>query len=150
MKYQALFKFGLPLLALGLAPLACKDSDPCDPGQEAKGTGCYPVKASGGSAGKSSTKPADGGEPSADAGASAGGAGSGVEPWGNPDATWGSPCEHNAECGPDAPICATAPFNYCSQIDCQDGEANAGVCPDTWVCFKFEPYPAICTDPNHK
>lgn len=142
MKYLALVTFGL----LGLLPLACKDTDPCDPGQEIKSTGCFPVKPSG-SAGKGSVS--NGGEPSAEAGASAGGAGSGVEPWGNPDATWGSPCEHNAECGPDAPICATAPFNYCSQIDCQDGEANAGVCPDTWVCFKFEPYPAICTDPNH-
>ena len=141
MKYLALFTLGL-----GLLPLSCKDTDPCDPGQEIKSTGCFPIK-TGGSAGKTSS--ADGGETSAEAGASAGGAGSGVEPWGNPDATWGSPCERNAECGPDAPICATAPFNYCSQIDCQDGEANAGVCPDTWVCFKFEPYPAICTDPNH-
>ncbi|HVY27876.1 MAG TPA: hypothetical protein VHB79_15075 [Polyangiaceae bacterium] len=131
MKYLALFTLGV----LGLLPLACKDTDPCDPGQEIKGTGCFPIMSSDtGSTG--------------DAGADAGGA-AGVEPWGNPDATWGSHCDRNKDCGPDAPICATAPFNYCSQIDCQDGEANAGVCPDTWTCFKFEPYPAICTDPNH-
>jgi len=136
-KYLALLSFGL----LGLVPLACKDTDPCDPGQEATGIGCFPIKSDGGSAGKSSA--------AVEAGADAGGAGSGVEPWGNPDATWGSHCDTNKDCGPDAPICATAPFNYCSQIDCQDGEANAGVCPDTWTCFKFEPYPAICTDPNH-
>lgn len=144
MKYLALVTFGL----LALLPVGCKDTDPCDVGQEAKATGCFPIQAGGSNAGKSGA----GGEASAEAGAAAGGVDSGapmVEPWGNPDATWGSPCERNAECGPDAPICATAPFNYCSQIDCQDGEANAGVCPETWVCFKLEPYPAICTDPNH-
>jgi len=145
-KHLAFFTFGL----LGLVPLACKDTDPCDPGQEIKSTGCFPITATGGGAGTSGHTGAEAGAP--DQAAGAGGASSGepmVEPWGNPNATWGSPCTHNAECGPDAPICATDPFNYCSQIDCQDGEAHAGVCPPTWNCFKYLDYPAICIDPNH-
>jgi hypothetical protein len=81
-------------------------------------------------------------------GANAGGAPSGIEPPGNPNATFGTKCATNADCGGDAPICATDPLFYCSQINCADGEANAGACPATWVCFKYLDNPTACVNPK--
>ena len=126
---------------------ACKDDSPCDPGQEIKGTGCFPI-AAGGSGGKSALPQA--GAPDA------GGAGtdepmagaSGIEPPGNPDAMFGTTCQTNADCGGPAPICATDPLFYCSQIECQDGEVNAGACPADWVCFKYLDNPSACVNPS--
>jgi hypothetical protein len=136
----------LLLLAFGALPLGCKDEDPCDPGQELVGTGCFPI-ASGGSAGSSSGTP--GGAPS-EAGAageaSPGGSGSGIEPPGNPDAMFGTTCASNADCGGPAPICATDPLYYCTQIDCLEGEENAGVCPANWVCIHIAPNPSACVN----
>jgi hypothetical protein len=134
-------------VALGLvcslgAPAACKDTDPCDEGQESIGTGCFPQAAGGSSAG-SSSRP-DAGSPS-DAGAADGGGGN-AAPVGNPDATFGTPCETNAECGGDAPVCATDPLFYCTQLDCKDGEANAGACPDGYTCVLLPPNPSACVN----
>lgn len=126
---------------LGSALPGCKDEEPCDPGQESIGTGCYEI-AKGGSAGTSST--AQGGAISeggaADGGAKASGPGS------NPDATFGTPCQVDAECGGDAPVCATDPLFYCTQLDCKDGEANAGACPDGWTCLLLPPNPSACVN----
>lgn len=143
----------ISLSLVALLPLGCKDTSPCDPGQKVTGIGCFPE--TGGTGGKPSSVAgsdaggapisSDGGAGEALAGADSG---AGIEPWGNPDATWGSYCEANKDCGPDAPICATAPLFYCTQIDCQEGEANFGVCPDGWDCFKYEDNPAICFNPN--
>lgn len=125
----------LPLLAL---PLSCKDEDPCDPGQEARGTGCYPVEE--GEAGSPGT-------PSGNEGGAADGAGgAGSEPTGNPDATFGTKCESDEDCGGDAPVCATEMLFYCTQLDCQDGEANAGACPDGWSCIKVPEKPSACVN----
>jgi hypothetical protein len=149
----------LGLCGLSALPFGCKDNDPCDPGQEFVSIGCFPVTGGSASAGKAGANPHAGaaddagganGEPSA-GGAngepSAGGA-NGVEPPGNPDAMFGTQCATNADCGGDAPVCATEPLFYCSQIDCQDGEANAGSCPADWVCFKYLDNPSACVNPS--
>lgn len=131
-KLQASIALGL--CGLSLVPFGCKDNDPCDPGQEFVAIGCFPVAA--GSAGKSSAEAGAGGAEDA-------GGASGVEP-----PTFGTACATNADCGGDAPICATDPLFYCSQIDCQDGEANAGSCPADWVCFKYLDNPSACVNPS--
>jgi len=138
----------LGLLGLSLVSLGCKDDDPCDPGQEFIAIGCFPV--TGGSAGKSGTVPAAGaadelggatGEPNA-------GGAAGVDPPGNPDAMFGTSCTTNADCGGDARVCLTDPLFYCSQIDCQEGEPNAGSCPTGWTCFKYLDNPSACVNPS--
>jgi len=135
----ALACFGLCALSTALS---CKDSDPCDAGQELVGSGCFPIPPSGGAPGAGGLGDvAPGG-----AGASTAGAPSGVESPGNPDATFGTKCQSNADCGGPAPICATDPLFYCTQIDCQAGEANAAVCPDQWVCIHLPPQPSACVN----
>lgn len=121
-------------LALMALPLACKDDEPCDSDEESIGPGCFP-RAAGGSSGSSS------GEPTSGAGADAGGAGPGG---GNPDATFGTPCESDADCGGDAPLCDNQQFHYCLQTECQEGEQNEGACPADWTCFKYEDNPSAC------
>jgi hypothetical protein len=128
----------LLLLGLSASLLACKDENPCDPDQESIGTGCYPVVAGGGAGGTSTPL----------AGAPSEG-GAGAEPVaGNPDATFGTPCESDAECGGDAPVCATDPLFYCTQLDCNEGEQNAGVCPEAWSCVHLPPQPSACVNLN--
>jgi hypothetical protein len=122
------------LLGAGLLlAVACKDEEPCDPDQESVGTSCF-VAATGGSGGSEATP-----EPVA-------GAGSDVEPPGNPDATFGDTCATDTDCGGPAPICATDPLFYCSQIDCEAGEANEGACPEGWRCFKYLDNPSACVN----
>ena len=135
------------LVGLCVAAYGCKDKDPCDPGQEFDAIGCFPVGGTGGSAGKASVVPQAGAPDAGGAEPAAGGAG-GIEPPGNPDAVFGTMCASNADCGGDAPVCATDPLFYCSQIYCQDGEANAGSCPADWVCFKYLDNPSACVNPS--
>jgi hypothetical protein len=142
------------LLGLLATLPACKDDEPCDPGQEAIGTACYPV-ATGGTGGAGGNASA-GSEGTPEAGAtSLGGAAEGVagaadgvagDAAGNPDATFGTPCHTDAECGGDAPVCATDPLFYCTQLDCKDNEANAGACPDGWTCVLLPPNPSACVN----
>lgn len=139
-KLRSLLTLGL--LGVLVAPPACKDKEPCDEGQDSIGTGCFPQAAGGSSAG-SSSKP-EAGAPS-DAGAADGGGGN-AAPVGNPDATFGTACESDAECGGDAPVCATDPLFYCTQLDCKDGEANAGACPEGWTCLLLPPNPSACVN----
>lgn len=124
---------------LGVALPGCKDEDPCDPGEEPIGTACYPV-AAGGSGGSAGTPQAGAAN---EGGAADGAAGA---PASNPDATFGTPCQVDAECGGDAPVCATDPLFYCTQLDCKDGEANAGACPDGWTCILLPPNPSACVN----
>jgi hypothetical protein len=145
-KFNAIKLHGIGLLALLCLLLApgCKDEEPCDDGQESIGTVCYPA-ATGGSAGSSSLPQA--GAPGEGGAADPAGGASGSEPPGNPDATFGTPCQANDECGGDAPICATDPLFYCSQIDCSAGEANDGACPAGWTCFPKAPdHPSACVN----
>jgi hypothetical protein len=133
---------------LAALPVGCKDESPCDPGQEATGVGCFPIKMStGGSSNGGTTMPEAGQAGDASAGA-AGEVGAAGAPAGNPDATFGTMCQTNADCGGDAPICATDPLWYCSQINCDDGEENAGACPADWVCFKYGDNPSACVNPS--
>ena len=128
----------LALLCLLVAPPGCKDSEPCDPGQESVGTACF-LTMTGGRASQAGA--------SNDAGASDGGVASGGAPAvGNPDATFATPCESNADCGGDAPVCATDPLFYCTQLNCKDGEENAGACPDGWTCVLLPPNPSACVN----
>ncbi len=115
----------LVLLSLLLA-FGCKDEEPCDGDEQAVGTGCFPRNA-GGSGGSGGGSPAEGGAPS-----------------GNPDATFGTPCESDADCGGDAPICDYKQFHYCLQTECEAGEQNEGACPEDWTCFKLAPNPSAC------
>jgi hypothetical protein len=141
----AIFGVRLGLLVLAsclLGPLGCKDEEPCDPGWVAIDTGCWPEDV-GGSGGASAVATPEAGASGDAAAPIAGGAG---EPTGNPDATFGTPCETNDDCGGPAPICATDPLFYCSQIECQEGEANEGACPADWTCFKYMENPSACVD----
>jgi hypothetical protein len=125
------------LLGVGLLfVVACKDEEPCDTGQESIGTGCFD-KAVGGGAGRDAM-PAAGETGEAGAGQ--------IEPPGNPDAMFGDTCASNADCGGPAPVCATDPLFYCSQIDCDAGEANEGACPEGWRCFKYLDNPSACVN----
>jgi hypothetical protein len=127
------------MLGVATATFGCKDEEPCDEDQDSIGTGCYPKP-------EPEPEPTEGGSAATQGGASnaAGGATGeggwpgGIEPPGNPDAMFSSPCTTNKDCSEAAPICLIPPGpEYCSQIDCLEGEANEGSCPDTWVCFKL-------------
>lgn len=133
----------LGLLGLLVAPPACKDKEPCDEGQESIGTGCFP-EATGGSSAGSSSKPEAGAPSDAGAGVTEGGGGNTAP--GNPDATFGTKCASDDECGGDAPVCATDPLFYCTQLNCKDGEENAGACPDGWTCLLLPPNPSACVN----
>ena len=138
----------LGLLGLLVAPPACKDKEPCDEGQESIGTGCFPQGGSnqGGSSAGSNSKPEAGSPAEAGAAGVNEGGGGNPAPVGNPDATFGTPCTSDAECGGDAPVCATEQLFYCTQLNCQDGEENAGACPDGWTCFTLPPNPSACVN----
>lgn len=104
----------LVLATVSVAPLACKDESPCDESEVSIGTGCFPPP-------------------------EVGGAGAGPEA-----SFFGTPCETNDDCGGDAPVCDNVQFNYCLQIECQEGEANEGACPSGWSCFKYQDNPSAC------
>jgi hypothetical protein len=131
----------LSLLLAALSGFACKDEDPCDPDQVERNALCYPADNSGGSS-------SNGGSSSAAAGAAGdpGGAG-GAAPV---DAEFGEACsdtEAHSDCGGRAPICAPLPAgSVCTQIECQDGEANAGACPAEWTCLKVGENPSACVN----
>ena len=136
--------------ALALASLvtACKDEDPCDPGQVEKHGQCYEVAGSGGSS-------ASGGAGGASGGITADSAGSGGASEG-PDApaldtAFGTACLDTttfSDCGGTAPICADlsqlGQSKMCTQLNCNPGEANAGACPAAFTCFAAPGYPSFC------
>jgi hypothetical protein len=121
--------------------VACKDDSPCDEGQVERGlAACYPLPAGGaGQAGSSGEAGAPG---DTDAGAGDGGGAA-------PAAFYiGQPCSDtttHSDCGGDAPVCAPLPAgSVCTQILCQDGEPNAGVCPSDWMCLSSAGNPSAC------
>ncbi len=57
---------------------------------------------------------------------------------------FGKTCAAMTDCGGDAPICGAPQLPYCTQIDCQPGEANAGACPADYTCFTAPGYPSAC------
>jgi len=130
--------------AIGAA-MGCKDDDPCDPGELERHGQCYLEPASaGGSAG---------GPGSGMAGSQAGGAEESAAGAGALDTPFGTVCEDgtgSSDCGGEAPVCADltplGQSQYCTQIDCAEGEANAGVCPDGFMCFAVSGYPSVCIE----
>lgn len=126
-------------LVMACLPVAlvfsCRESDPCDPGYELVGPSCFPIKMM--EAGGSDDGPmGNAGEPS------------GGAPVGNPDATFGTHCTNpdDSECGGPAPVCADEQIFYCTQINCKDGEENAGVCPMGWTCLQVGDKPSACVN----
>jgi hypothetical protein len=120
MKYRNWVQVVL-VAALGVGCLTgCWDSDPCDPDQVFRAGNCYLVAATAGAAGSTSV--------------GAAGAAGEVEP-AVTESTWRRACTTNDDCAGNSPICATAPLNYCTNINCSEGEANAAICPQGWTCF---------------
>jgi hypothetical protein len=136
----------ISLCGIGAAT-GCKDDDPCDPGQIEHNSQCYPAPSSGGggSAGSAGSVTSDAAGAETSGGGDPGPGSEGLEtPFGNECAdTTGS-----TDCGGAAPVCADlAPLGqstFCTQIDCAEGEANAGVCPDGFTCFAVPGYPSVC------
>ena len=58
--------------------------------------------------------------------------------------SFGKTCGAMTDCGGDAPICGAPQLPYCTQINCQPGEANAGSCPADYTCFTAPGYPSAC------
>jgi len=123
-----------------LAILGCKDDSPCDEGQEERGAAaCYPLPTGGGAGQAGGAGPAGttGNVDAGDGGAAA------------PAAAYiGQPCadtETHSDCGEGAPICADLPAGtMCTQVLCQAGEANEGVCPSDWMCLSSAGNPSAC------
>lgn len=146
MKLQVLaLSQALMLGWLGLGSLAtgCKDDDPCDPGQEERATQCYPI-ATAGTGGA-------GGSAASAGGTDAGGADDAAAGAPALDTPFGTPCEDTvafSDCAGDAPICADlqqlGQSVMCTQVNCAEGEANAGVCPGGFTCFAVPGYPSVC------
>ncbi len=140
MLHRIRFVHRLTLVVAGLLSFACKDEDPCDPDQVEQNALCYPADSagSGGTGGSSSASAGAAGEPSA------GGAPASV------DAEFGQACSDttaHSDCGGQAPICAPLPAgSVCTQIECQEGEANAGACPAEWTCLKVGDNPSACVN----
>jgi hypothetical protein len=124
-------------LGVGVMMSGCKDGDPCDPGQREQNGLCYPIAQAGSSGAPGAQTPRDGGD--ADAGG---------DPPGAMDSDFGRACADtvgSSDCGDSAPICAPFPTgNACTQILCQAGEANAGVCPLGWQCLSSPGNPSVC------
>lgn len=57
---------------------------------------------------------------------------------------FGQTCAKMADCPSDAPICPAPKLPYCTQIDCEPGEANAGVCPAGFTCVRLPGLPSGC------
>jgi hypothetical protein len=118
--------------AVPLLLLACKDDSPCDPGFFERLGACYPEPTAG--AAGTAAEPVDPGDGGAEA----------VE------AVVGQACTDTvamSDCGGAAPICAELPSGtVCTQIDCLDGEANAGACPSGWTCVPSSGNPSVCLD----
>ena len=132
----------LAWVAASLALAACKDDSPCDEGQVARLNSCYPAPAAGaaGQAGSSGEAGAPGDEADTDAGDSGAAAPT--------QFVIGQPCtdpDTSSDCGGGAPVCAPLPAGpACTQILCQEGEPNAGVCPSDWPCLVFGTNPSAC------
>jgi hypothetical protein len=130
----AMFRVSLvACFGAALGASACKDEDPCDADQEEREGLCYNA-AGGTSAGPGPTAGISP-DASADAAATAG-----------PD--FGTPCADtvgSSDCGGTAPLCAPFPAgSLCTQIFCQAGEVNEGVCPEGWQCVTYPGNPSVC------
>jgi hypothetical protein len=125
------------LVLLGAALIAaCADKDGCGEGFEERNSYCYPVEesASGGAAGEGTAGGStEGGAGGATSGGAGGETGSGG---GEADVPFGAACESDEDCGGDTAVCVNEPVVLgCTNTDCDEGEANEGICPSDWTCF---------------
>ena len=130
--------------SMAAAASACVDGDPCGAGlYELPNYRCAAVpvppeagaaearapeasiEAGDGEAGEASTAPVTPVAPAAASG-------------------FGTPCKAMADCPSDAPICAAPKLPYCTQINCEPGEANAGICPAGFTCVHLPGLPSGC------
>lgn len=128
-------------LVLAATATACVAKDPCGDGlYELDNYRCAPLPAA----------------PAAEAGAADGGAGAttSADDAGAEAATdaapapaassFGKACAAATDCGGDAPMCGAPQLPYCTQIDCEAGEAHAGACPSGFTCVHVPGYPSAC------
>jgi hypothetical protein len=114
----------LPLVSLLALVGGCYLKNPCSVGFFENENGLCEAAPVPAEAGAAEAGAAEAG--AAEAGASEGGA---------PAAsTFGKACTAQADCSGDAPVCAAPQLPYCTQISCQPGEANAGLCPAGFIC----------------
>ena len=139
MKRNATFKAAGGAVAVtivfGLGSFAggCWASDPCEPGQVVRFDSCFP--------GPVATPDASGEGGAGEGGSSEGSASEG----GAAPSSFGKTCSTSTDCAAGSPICGAPQLPYCTQINCQAGEANAGACPATgWQCLKVGANPSVC------
>jgi hypothetical protein len=126
LQFAALGLFG------GATTVGCWDDNPCDPGQVVRQDQCVAAPAS-----TAAASDAGDASPATDASGS-GGDGSVVD-------TFGKACTTASDCaGGNAPVCGAPQLPLCTQIDCQAGEAHAGVCPSGWQCLATAGNPSVC------
>ena len=103
----------------------CFVSTPCDPGYfENSELQCEAVPAPAPEASASAEGGAGGGEAAA-------------------ATSFGKTCAAQTDCSGDAPICGAPQLPYCTQVSCNPGEANAGVCPAGFTCVGAAPSACI-------
>ena len=111
----------------GAALVGCWEGNPCDPGQVVRLDQCVAAPTA------PAASPDAGGE-SADA--------TGVDALVD---NFGMTCASASDCaGGTAPVCGAPQLPVCTQVFCQAGEANAGVCPTGWQCVAVGSNPSVC------
>src|SRR4051812_39642452 len=94
------------MVALGIASNACKDNDPCDPGQEERLALCYAVAQAGANGAQGASGSGASLDARSDAGADAPAAPAAL------DTDFGTHCSDttaSSDCGGRAPLCAPFP-----------------------------------------
>jgi hypothetical protein len=127
----------LAILIPALLP-ACWDNNPCDPGQVVVYTQCaWPPETNAQDTSDTASDPwgvactPTEAETSVDANETASQSDSNDA---SDAASDGASSADSGPCYGNAPICAPSPLNYCTNIDCSQGEANYGICPAGWTC----------------
>ncbi|HSO32510.1 MAG TPA: hypothetical protein VLT33_08340 [Labilithrix sp.] len=132
---RTIFLSGAAIVVASVLAQACWAKDPCGEGLvlEHEGNTCVPARV------------ADAAPPPASPAEAGGDGGSEAAPGEAAAASsFGKTCTSSAECGGDAPVCAAPLLPYCTQINCQPGEANAGACPAGYTCMTAPGYPSGC------
>lgn len=118
--------------------------DSCDPDQYPEYGICAPLPPEGDGDGDGDMGDGDG---DAEGGAGGGGGAAPVEP--EPpieeDPNFGDACSEGGEECKGGTICAAPQLPICTQVNCMDGEANEGACPDGMTCTPTgQDPPSIC------
>jgi hypothetical protein len=134
------------LVVMAALASACWAKDPCGEGMFLLTEGnCAALPGAADAAPESGPLVAlgnDGGDAASDGGDGGSDATSPVEAAAT--SSFGKTCAAMTDCGGDAPICGAPQLPYCTQINCQPGEANAGACPADFTCITPPGYPSVC------